>query len=591
MNTVLEYKLKNIPKQPGCYLWKDKYGKIIYVGKAKNLFNRTHQYFNGAKDNKTTHLVENIYDLEFIVVKNENESLILENNLIKKYQPKYNILLKDGSSYPYIVVTNEPHPRIVYTRDLKKWKGKYYGPFASSNSNKYGIYNLILKLFPLRKCNYVKKSKCIYYDINQCLGPCINKVSKEEYKKIKSDINDFFNGNVSKIVDQLKKEEKELSDNLLFEEAQKKLDLINGIKEIQKQQNIVFKSKDDFDVVGFYQQDKYICIMIFSYVNGKLLAKNQQIAELNNSNIDEVLSNYLMQYYFNNQAKPKYCYVNIKSSELKSLTKTTAIQFSTPTRGRYKTISLEAVKNAKEFFKSNYLIYQNKINRTQKSFETLKQLLSLDNLSLIHVYDIANLFADDQVGAMIALENGNFNKNLYRKFIIKNLDASSDYERMKEVVYRQYKRMLDEGQTLPNLIIVDGGIIQINAAIESLSKLHLDKVINVIGLSKDKHHKTNSIVFPNKQTIKLDKSSDIYMYLLNIQEEVHNFAINFFRTKNINSKFKSKLSEIEGLGEKSIKKLMEHYENFANLKKASVNELSQFVPNKIAKRIKEALNE
>lgn len=174
-------------------------------------------------------------------------------------------------------------------------------------------------------------------------------------------------------------------------------------------------------------------------------------------------------------------------------------------------------------------------------------------MSLIHVYDIANLFADDQVGAMIALENGNFNKNLYRKFIIKNLDASSDYERMKEVVYRQYKRMLDEGQTLPNLIIVDGGIIQINAAIESLSKLHLDKVINVIGLSKDKHHKTNSIVFPNKQTIKLDKSSDIYMYLLNIQEEVHNFAINFFRTKNINSKFKSKLSEIEGLGEKVLK--------------------------------------
>lgn len=222
MNSNLEFKLKNIPKLPGCYLWKDKYGNIIYVGKAKNLFNRTHQYFNGPKDNKTAKLVENIDDVDFIVVKNENESLILENNLIKKHQPKFNILLKDGNSYPYIVVTKEKFPRIIYTRDLKKFKGKYYGPFATVRSNKYELYNLLLKIFPLRKCNVIKKNKCLYYDIHQCLGPCINKIDENEWKKIKTQINNFFNGGTKDIIDDLKKEELELSNKLEFEEAQKK---------------------------------------------------------------------------------------------------------------------------------------------------------------------------------------------------------------------------------------------------------------------------------------------------------------------------------------------------------------------------------
>lgn len=591
MNSNLEYKLKNIPKLPGCYLWKDKYGKIIYVGKAKNLFNRTHQYFNATANNKTAKLVQNIYDVDFIVVRNENESLILENNLIKKHQPKYNILLKDGNSYPYIVVTNEKYPRIIYTRDLKRFKGKYYGPFASTKTNKYELYNLLLKIFPLRKCNTLKSNKCLYYDMKQCLGPCINKINESEWKKIKGQINDFFSGDTKDIINQLKKEELQLSKELQFEEAQKKLDLINGIKEIESQQNIVFNSKKNIDVVSFYQQNNLLSIVIFSYLNGKLLAKNQQIAEINNDDISEVLINYLMQYYFDSLNKPNICYVNLHNSEIKSIAKATGIEFISPSKGKFKQILHEGIKNAKQFFTSSYLIYRQKINLTKKSFEELKQVLNLDNLSLIHVYDVANLFSDNQVGAMIALEDGNFNKNLYRKFIIKDLDASSDYARMKEVVYRQYRRVIDNKEQLPNLIIVDGGIIQINAAIDSLNKLHLDKIIPVIGLSKDNHHKTNAIVFPSKKTIKLDKSSSMYMYLLNVQEEVHRYAINFFRNKNINSKFRSKLNEIEGLGEKTIKKLMENYDNFANLKKASVEELSQYVNSKIARKIKEALNE
>ncbi len=591
MNADLKYKLKNIPKLPGCYLWKDKYGKIIYVGKAKNLFNRTHQYFNTTSNNKTTKLVQNIYDVDFIVVKNENESLILENNLIKKHQPKYNVLLKDGSSYPYIVVTNEKNPRIVYTRDLKKFKGKYYGPFASAKSSKYELYNLLLKIFPLRKCNVMKRNKCLYYDMHQCLAPCIKNIKDLEWKQIKNQINDFFNGDTKDIIAKLQKEELELSNNLEFEEAQKKLELINGIKEIQSQQNIIFNSKKNIDVVSFYQQENLLSIVIFSYLNGQLLAKNQQIAEINNENINDVLSNYLMQYYFDSLNKPDLCYINISSSNIKSLTKTTSIEFVSPTKGKFKQILHEGVKNAKQYFSSSYLIYQQKQNLTKKSFEQLKQVLSLDNLSLIHVYDIANLFSANQVGAMIALEDGVFNKNLYRKFIIKDLEATSDYARMQEIIYRQYKRVMQNKEQLPNLIIVDGGIIQINAAIQSLKKINLDKVIRVIGLSKDNHHKTNAIVFPNKKIIKLDKASSLYMYLLNIQEEVHRYAINFFRNKNITSKFKSKLNEIKGLGEKTIKKLMENYDNFANLKKASVQELSQYVSFKIAKKIKEKLNE
>jgi excinuclease ABC subunit C len=440
-------------------------------------------------------------------------------------------------------------------------------------------------VFPLRKCNHIPHQKCLYYDIGQCLGPCINKIQPEQYQDIKNKIDDFFSGKYKQITSNLKDKEKNAAKHFEFEEARKALDLINGIKEIAQHQNINLVSQINEDVVGYFIKDNLISISIISYVKGNLLTKNQQIGEFY-GDINELLTNYLMQYYYQSFNLPRKCYVNLDSNDLQGLSKILNIQFISPSRGKYQTILENAVKNASLYFQTNYLIYKQRKERTQLAFENFGKLLSLDNLSLIHVFDMSNLFGNDKIGAMIALDNGIFNKNLYRKFIIKDLNASSDTQYMFEVVSRQYKKMLEEKQTLPNLIIVDGGLGQVNAALKALKELNLHDIIPVIGLNKDRSHKTDGITFASKKIMKLDRKSDIYLFLFNIQEEVHRYAINFFRQRSKGSAFKSYLNEIKGLGEKTINKLLSHYDNVANIRQASIEELSQFVSLDIAKQIK-----
>lgn len=279
MTKELVFKLKFAPKKPGCYLWKDKHGDIIYVGKAKNLFNRINQYFNKPNDYKTSQLVSNINDVDFIVVENENEALILENNLIKKHRPKYNILLKDSSGYPYVVVTNEKNPRIKYTHNTTKYKGTYYGPFASKNFFKKELLTLLGVLFPLRKCDKIPKQKCLYYDIGQCLGPCVNKISDTQYNNINDDIKRFFNGNTSDVEKQLKNKEKQSAALLKFEEADYYKRLRLALDEIKQNQNVQFDSRQNVDFLGFATKDNLISLILFSYVKGRLVAKIQEIHE------------------------------------------------------------------------------------------------------------------------------------------------------------------------------------------------------------------------------------------------------------------------------------------------------------------------
>jgi excinuclease ABC subunit C len=563
------------------------------VGKAKNLFNRTHQYFSNAHNDKTSLLVNHIADVDFIVVNNEIEALILEANLIHKHHPKYNILLKDGSGYPYILLTNETHPRLLYTRDYKKIKGKYYGPFATSKSNRYDTYNLLLKLFPLRKCNYIPKTKCLYYDIGQCFGPCIRPIDQKSYQPVLQEIDNFFKGKPASIIQRLTHLEKQAANDLNFEEAKRNLDLITQIKTVSKEmslnQNVSLHSTDNEDIIGYHIKDNLMAIVIFSYVGGKLLTKQQQIVEIY-ANYEEILIEYLLQYYYQTFNLPKRCYLNLKRSSLTQLTHVVKLQFIQPLTGKHKTILQNAAHNAKNFMETNYLVYKRHQAQTTQAFNELRKILNIDNLSLINVFDISNLFSDDRVGAMITLEEGSFNKNLYRKFIIKDLENNSDYAAMYEMIKRQYTKVITEHTLLlPNLIIVDGGLAQIHAATKALSELKLDKIIPVIGLAKDQHHKTHRIVFPNRPQILLDSQTPIYMFLLNLQEEVHRYAINFFRQRFKSSTFKSMLHEIPGLGEKSINKLLTHYENIANIKKASFHELSQYVKEDIAKLIKEKL--
>jgi excinuclease ABC subunit C len=537
--------------------------------------------------------VNHITDVDFIVVQNEAEALILEANLIHKHHPKYNVLLKDGSGYPYILLTNETHPRLLYTRDYKKLKGKYYGPFATAKSNRYDTYNLLLKLFPFRKCNYIPKTKCLYYDVGQCLGPCINHIEPTAYDKYIQQIEDFFKGKPKEIINTLTINEKQAAEQLNFEEAKRNLDLIQQIKIVSKEmslsQNVTLHGLANEDIVGYYIKDGLMAIVIFSYVGGKLLAKQQQIVEIY-TDYEDVLVEYLMQYYYQTYNLPKKCFVNLKKTSLMQLTKTIQLDFVKPVAGKHKSILQNAANNAKNYMQTNYLVYKQHKAQTSVAFNELKKILNIDNLSIINVFDISNLFADDKVGAMITIEDGNFNKNLYRKFIIKDLQNNSDYAAMYEVIKRQYTKAITERtSTLPNLIVVDGGLIQINAGIKALTELNLDKVIPIIGLSKDQQHKTHSIVLPTKEQIVLDHHSPIYLFLLNIQEEVHRYAINFFRQRFKNSTFKSILNEIPGLGDKSIQKLLGHYENIGNIKKANVNELSQYVKEDIAKLIKEKL--
>ncbi len=590
MNKILEFKLNLVPHTPGCYLWKGKYGQVIYVGKAVDLYKRTHQYFNNKTSLKTKKLVENIADIDFVTVANENESLILENNLIKKYQPKYNILLKEGSNYPYIAITKEKDPRIIYTRNFFTKCYRYYGPFASSKSNKYEIFNLVNQLFPLRKCYKLPKKKCLYYDLGQCLGPCINKISDSKYKDIITQIDDFFKGNTTNIFHQLQTKEKKLAEDLNFEDAKLIKELIDNINEIQTSQSINLCTKESIDVIGYSLKDEYISISIFSYINGKLLTKNQQIDSINDNNFSDSLVSYLMQFYLGNNNKPKKCYISLENQILRKLSKTLKIEFINPLQGKFKSILINASINAKQYYQSNYFQYLKKQSLDFIAFEELKKMLKLDNLSLIHSFDMSNLFGEVKVGAMIAIENGEFNNKLYHKFIIDNDKLTGDTQYMEEVVYRQYTNVLKNKEPLPNLIIADGGINQINAIKNSLKKLNLDQIIPVIGLAKDKHHNTEKIVIDKTHTIKLDKKSNLFLYLKKIQDEVHRFAINFFHKKKSVSLFRSKLDEIPGIGKVTIDKLIKIYNNIANIKDASVNELTQYVGKKNAKLIHDALN-
>jgi len=584
MTDLIKYKLSLAPKQPGCYLWKDGNGDVIYVGKAVNLFNRTHQYFNRLHDYKTSQLVENIRDVEFFVVKNENEALILENNLIKKYLPKYNILLKDSNGYPYIVVTNELHPRLRYTHYSNKYKGTYYGPFASKNFYKKELVNLLNQLFSLRKCNQIPHKKCLYYDMGQCLGPCINKVNPEQYIKIKNDIKQFFAGNMSGLEKDIKAKEKECVDQLKFEEADYYKKLRLAIEEVKQNQNVQFNNKDNVDFLGYATKDNLLSIILFSYLNGKLVAKIQQINEYYDD-VESALSSWIYQFYYKNNNKPKTLYASLDKKTTKSLSKVLDIEISKPLKGKKYEILMNAIDNAFTYLSTNYLVYQHAKQNKLKALSQLADIVHTNKISTMVSFDISNLFSENKVAGMIYLRNGEFVKSKYRKYILNDDSLTSDYECMKYVIGKFIDHHANE---LPDMIIMDGGKIQVNAALEVFANKKVEPPL-IIGLVKNNNHQTNGIVY-NNQTIKLDKDSILYNFLANVQNEVHNTAISFYRKKHEASVFDtSLLPEIEGLSKAKKELLLNKYKTVSNIKKATIAELSQIVDKKIAKQLKKLI--
>lgn len=584
MNKILKFKLSSAPKKPGCYLWKDNNGEIIYVGKAINLFNRVHQYFNRLHDYKTTQLVANIADVEFFVVKNENEALILENNLIKKHRPKYNVLLKDSSGYPYIVVTNEKNPRILYTHFTNKYKGTYYGPFASKTFFKKELFTLLNELFPLRKCNPVPKKKCLYYDIGQCVGPCINNISDQQYEQIKNDIKQFFSGSISSLNKKLKLKEKELASNLKFEEANHYKKLRLALEQIKENQTVQFNRKENIDFLGYATKGNLVSLILFSYVGGKLVAKIQEIHEYY-EDLNSVITSWLYQYYCKNNNKPKTLYVSLNKTTYKPLSETLGFNISKPLKGKKYEILSNAIDNAITYLNTNYLVFKANKEAKQAALVELADILHTNKIKTIVSFDISNLFAENKVAGMVYLHNGEFVKSKYRKYIIDDESINSDYECMKYVLGKFIDHHKDE---LPDLIIMDGGKIQVNAALETFAQKNIKPCL-IIGLVKNKNHQTNAIIHHNS-TIPLTKNTNLYNFLANIQNEVHNTAISFYRRKHEKALFDTSIiPNIDGLSKNKKEMLLEKYKTISNLKKATIAELSQILDRKVASQLKKEL--
>lgn len=539
MNEIIKQKLELLPDKPGSYQYFDKEGTIIYVGKAKNLKNRVKSYFVGSHNAKTTKLVSEINDLEYIITSTEEEALVLEINLIKKHMPKYNISLTDDKMYPYIVLTNETHPRILYTRDIKKQKGKVYGPYPNAYAAKE-VVDLLNRMYPLRKCRKFPKKECLYYHMGQCLAPCINKVDKSIYDDIKNKINSILKGNVHDEIKKFKVLMNEASDNLDFEKAIEYRNIINSLEQVSQRQKME-EHISDTDVFGYFANDDYLSIQVFHIREGKMIERNGYLFE-NDGNIVEKYQEFVYNFYLvENNPFPKQIFLrDINEEELQSFNDILDAKVIVPKMGR----NLELVKlvcdNAKN--KIDNLIRKKELEyqRTEKTFKDLSNLLGFE-VHKVEAFDNSNIQGASAVSAMVVYIDGKKAKNLYRKFKIKTVVGANDVATMYEVVTRRYKDI----ENKPDLIIMDGGKLQVDSCKKALKDINQD--IEVLGLVKDDNHKTRALFYNDKE-IEIEKGSYLFHMMEAIQEEVHRFAISFFRSTHNKNLFTSKLDEIKGIG-------------------------------------------
>lgn len=529
--------LKLIPKKPGCYQYFDKDGTIIYVGKAKNLYNRMHSYFVGSHDAKTTKLVSQIDHFEYIITSSEIEAFILEINLIKKYSPKYNIMLTDDKSYPYICLTKETNPRLLYTREIKKIKGKVYGPYPNSKAAK-DIVELLNRIYPLRKCKVMPKKECLYYHIGQCLGPCINKVDKSLYSNIEKKITNILKGNPKDEIKSLEILMEEASIKLDFEKAIYYRELINSLKVISEKQKMEGFS-NEFDAFAYYCDEKNISIQVFHMRQGKIIERNGYLFDLKDSK--EQFQEFIIQFYLvQNNPLPKIIYILDGDEALLSELLNKPVRV--PQKGQYKKLIDLVRDNAKE--KIDVLIKKKEIeyNKTTKVMEELSSLLNIPNIHVIEAFDNSNINGDTPVSAMVCFVDGKPNKNLYRKYAIKTVIGANDAATMYEVVTRRYSKI----SNYPDLIVMDGGQIQVNSCLKALEDINVK--IPVIGLVKDDKHRTSNILY-NNQLLNIDKNSFLFKLMTQIQDEVHRYAITYFHTAHSKNLFSSNLDKIKGIGQ------------------------------------------
>ncbi|MEK0288949.1 excinuclease ABC subunit UvrC [Caldifermentibacillus hisashii] len=585
---IIQEKLALLPNQPGCYLMKDRQGTIIYVGKAKILKNRVRSYFTGSHDGKTQALVNEIEDFEYIITSSNIEALILEMNLIKKHNPKYNVMLKDDKSYPFIKLTAERHPRLIITRKVKKDKGKYFGPypnvFAAKETKK-----LLDRLYPLRKCSTLPNRVCLYYHIGQCLAPCVNNISEETYKEMTDEITKFLNGGYTEVKKQLTEKMMEASEALDFERAKEYRDKISAIETTMEKQKITMQDFVDRDVFGYAVDKGWMCVQVFFIRQGKLIERDVSMFPFYDDPEEEMLT-FLGQFYEKpNHFKPKEILLS-KEVDGELAKELLGVKIIQPARGQKKELVQLATKNATAALKEKFYLIERDEERTIKAIEKLGQEMGIYPPYRIEAFDNSNIQGTNPVSAMVVFINGKPDKKQYRKYKIKTVEGPDDYESMREVVRRRYSRVLKEKLPLPDLILIDGGKGQIEAAKDILQN-ELNLEIPVAGLVKDDKHQTSNLLFGDPlEVVPLTRNSQEFYLLQRIQDEVHRFAITFHRQLRGKTLFHSILDDIPGVGEKRKRQLIKHFGSVRKMKEAALEDFRAIgIPVHVAETIMETL--
>ena len=590
MNNLIKSKLELLPTSPGCYIHKDKNGTIIYVGKAKNLRNRVRSYFRGSHDTKTEALVSEIVDFEFIVTESNIEALLLEINLIKENKPKYNIMLKDDKSYPFIKITNERYPRLIITRQVKKDGGLYFGPYPDVGAANE-IKRLLDRIFPFRKCTNPPSKVCFYYHLGQCMAHTVCHKDEAYFKGMAQEVSDFLKGQDDKIIDELKLKMNTAAQNMEFERAAEYRDLIQAIGTLRTKQRVMAKDLQNRDVFGYYVDKGWMCVQVFFVRQGKLIERDVNLFPYYNDPDEDFLT-YVGQFY---QEKshliPNEILIpqDIDEEAVKALVETKVLK---PQRGEKKQLVNLAIKNARVSLEQKFNLLEKSMEKTQGAIENLGKLLQIPTPVRIESFDNSNIMGTSPVSAMVVFVNGKPSKKDYRKYKIKTVVGPDDYASMREVIRRRYSRVMRDGLTPPDLIVIDGGQGQVNIAKQVIQdELGLD--IPIAGLQKNDKHQTHELLFGDPlQVIELSRTSQEFFLLQRIQDEVHRFAITFHRQLRSKNSFSSQLDGIEGLGPKRKQLLMKHFKSLIKIKEATVDEIVTVgIPRAVAEAVQAKLHQ
>ena len=589
MNNLIKSKLELLPTSPGCYIHKDKNGTIIYVGKAKNLRNRVRSYFRGSHDTKTEALVSEIVDFEFIVTESNIEALLLEINLIKENKPKYNIMLKDDKSYPFIKITNERYPRLIITRQVKKDGGLYFGPYPDVGAANE-IKRLLDRIFPFRKCTNPPSKVCFYYHIGQCMAHTICKKDESYFKSMAQEVSDFLKGQDDKIIDDLKGKMAAAVQTMEFERAAEYRDLIQAIGTLRTKQRVMAKDLQNRDVFGYYVGKGWMCVQVFFVRQGKLIERDVNLFPYYNDPDEDFLT-YVGQFYQEkSHLVPNEVLIpqDIDEEAVKAIVDTKILK---PQRGEKKQLVNLAIKNARVSLEQKFNLLEKSVEKTQGAIENLGRLLQIPTPVRIESFDNSNIMGTSPVSAMVVFVNGKPSKKDYRKYKIKTVVGPDDYASMREVIRRRYGRVQRDSLTPPDLIVIDGGQGQVNIAKQVIQEeLGLD--IPIAGLQKNDKHQTHELLFGDPlEVVELSRNSQEFFLLQRIQDEVHRFAITFHRQLRSKNSFSSQLDGIDGLGPKRKQNLMKHFKSLTKIKEASVDEIVEVgVPIAVAEAVQRKLN-